>query len=82
MQDQLLTVKQACAFLQVTKKSLYRWIHSGQVRAYRLKPNSNIRIQVSDVLEPLTGKSASHQAGAALAFGRSKVVTCPRPDGV
>jgi len=33
--DRLMTMKEACEFLQVSHTTVYRWINDGRLRAYK-----------------------------------------------
>lgn len=54
-----LTISQVCETCQVTPRTVYKWIRSGRLPAYRLGPQA-VRIAVDDLaamLQPI-GRSA------------------------
>ncbi len=50
-EDRLLTMKEACEFLQVSHATVYRWINEGRLKAY--KAGRAIRFRKEDLLAAL-----------------------------
>jgi len=54
--EDIITVRQACELLHMTRQTVYNYIRSGRLRAYRLSANPQGRVRLSrrDVLNLLT----------------------------
>ena len=51
VEDRLLTMKEACEFLQVSHATVYRWVNEGRLKAY--KAGRAIRFRKEDLLGTL-----------------------------
>lgn len=47
--DKLLTVKEVAEILRVSQKTVFRYIQSGDLKAYRIKKLGSWRIKKSDL---------------------------------
>lgn len=54
--EDIITVRQACELLHVTRQTIYEWIKAGRLRAFRLSDNPKGRVRLSkrDVMALLT----------------------------
>ena len=57
MPVELLTVRQAATFAQVSQPTIRRWIRDEGLRAYRFKERGRVRIDKADLVKFLKGES-------------------------
>jgi len=73
----LLTTADALKILKVTKKTLLKYIHAGQLKAYQL-PSNRYRIRRED-LEAFIGAGEEHGRHAENICKSSDLVASPAP---
>ena len=56
MPVELLTVRQAATFTQVSQPTVRRWIRDEGLRAYRFKEGGRVRIDKADLVKFLKGE--------------------------
>ena len=57
MPVELLTVRQAAIFAQVSQPTIRRWIRDEGLRAYRSKERGRVRIDKADLVKFLQGET-------------------------
>lgn len=45
-----MNIKQACAFVGVSRRTIYNWVNAGKL-PFRRTPGGSIRIQAADLLK-------------------------------
>lgn len=71
--EKILTIKEACEYLRVKRRTALRWIYSGQLRAFKLGGGRLWRIREQDLQRFIRdGNDAEARSGDGTVSAESK----------